>query len=122
VAGIVDSSGRAIVRVRLKNPAAAAARDAELDVWIDTGFTGELVLPKQHVDALNLPLGPSVKVRLADGSEIELDSYLCAVEWFGEWKEIEIVANQGEFPLLGVGLLLDHVLSVDYQSMTLTLI
>jgi len=70
--GSVDDSGRALVRIRLKNPADVA--EAELDAWIDTGFTGELVLPQQNVTSLGLPLGPSVMARLANGSDIQLDT------------------------------------------------
>ncbi len=46
--GSVDGSGRALVRIRLKNP--SDATETELDAWIDTGFTGELVLPQQHTE------------------------------------------------------------------------
>jgi clan AA aspartic protease len=116
--GSVDGSGRALVRVRLKNP--AGTTDVELDAWIDTGFTGELVLPQQTVTSLGLPLGPSVMARLADGSDIQLDTHTCHLEWFDEWKRIEVVANQGQFPLLGVGLLLDRDLHVDYRAKTVT--
>ena len=52
--GSMDDSGRALVRVRLKNP--IDSTEAELDVWIDTGFTCELVLPQQNVTSLSLPL------------------------------------------------------------------
>jgi clan AA aspartic protease len=90
----------------------------DLDVWIDTGFTGELVLPQAQVTALALPLGPAVTAALADGSQTQMDTYLCLVEWFGEWKTIEVIANQGRFPLLGVGLLLDHELHIDYRAKT----
>ena len=116
--GIVDTFGRALVRLRLKHP--NGAMEAELDGWIDTGFTGELVLPQRSVKSLGLPLGPAVKAGLADGSEVQLDTYTCLLEWFGEWRRIEVVANQGQFPLLGVGLLLDHALHIDYRAKTIT--
>ena len=117
--GSVDDSGRALVRIRLRNP--KGATDTELDAWIDTGFTGELVLPQEKVKALGLPLGPSVMARLADGSDIQLDTYTCHLEWFDEWKRIEVVANQGQYPLIGVGLLLDHDLHIDYRTKTITI-
>jgi clan AA aspartic protease len=117
VNGIVDESGRALLRLRVKHPTEAS--ETELDVWVDTGFTGELVVPRRHIAFLNLPLGPAVKAALADGSEIRLDTYTCMIEWFGTWKRIEIVASGGQFPLLGVGLLLDRELRVDYRARTL---
>jgi len=116
--GNVDGSGRALVRIRLKNP--TAATEVELDAWIDTGFTGELVLPQQSVVSLGLPLDPSVMARLATGTDIQLDTYTCLLEWFNEWRRIEVVANQGQYPLLGVGLLLDHDLHIDYRAKAIT--
>jgi clan AA aspartic protease len=112
--GSVDGAGRALVRIRLKNP--TAGMEAELDAWIDTGFTGELVLPQQTIASLGLPLGPSVMARLADGSDLQLDTHTCLLEWFDEWRRIEVVGNQGHYPLLGVGLLLDRDLRINYRT------
>lgn len=117
--GSVDNSGRALLRIRVRHPVSAV--EAELDGWIDTGFTGELVLPREQVVRLGLPLGPAVRAGLADGSEVELDTYTCILEWFGEWRRIEVVANQGQFPLIGVGLLLDRELRIDYRGKMVTL-
>jgi len=94
--GRVDDAGRALVRIRVKNPAIAI--EEELDAWIDTGFTGELVLPRRLVRSLCLPLGPTIMARLADGSDVQLDTYTCLLEWFGELKRIEVVANEGHYP------------------------
>ncbi len=71
--GTVDSLGRALLRVRLQHPQSAGV--VEMDAWIDTGFTGELVIPQQQIAALGLPLGPVVKAILADGSQIDLATY-----------------------------------------------
>jgi clan AA aspartic protease len=118
--GTVDSSGRALLRVRLRHPVTAV--ETEVDAWVGTGFTGELVVPQGQITLLGLPLGPGVPARLADGSEVELDSYLCLLEWFGAWRTIEVVASTGPFPLLGVGLLLGHELRIDYNAGTVTLL
>ncbi len=115
--GVVDEQGRALLRVRMK--VVAAERASELDVWIDTGFTGDLVLPAARIAALGLLKGITVEAILADGSLTQLDTYACLIEWFGEWKSVEVVANQGRFPLLGVGLLLDHDLHIDYRAKTI---
>src|SRR5207249_3580600 len=97
-----------------------SAVSLEFDAWIDTGFTGELVLPRIRIDQLGLPLGPKVTAVLADGSQIELDTYTCNLNWFGTWKKIQVVANEGQFPLLGVGLLQQRELRVDYRTGTLS--
>src|ERR1043166_1417624 len=118
--GAVDESGRALLTIRIENPATAAV--GSLDAWIDTGVTGELVLTLDRIESLGLPLGPKVRAGLADGSEVELDTFTCRVDWFGAWKEIEVVATQGRYPLLGIGLLLDHELQISYRSKTLSVV
>jgi clan AA aspartic protease len=118
--GVVDASGRALLRVRLRQPTTQI--DTDLDAWVDTGFTGELVVPQGQIAALGLPHGPAIRARLADGSDVDLQTYLCLLEWFGIWKQIEIIANTGTYPLLGVGLLLGHELRIDYRTQTVTLL
>ncbi|MFW5692684.1 MAG: hypothetical protein ACOCWL_00570 [Thermoguttaceae bacterium] len=112
--GYVDLRGRAMVRVSIRPSNTAAAH--ELEVWIDTGFNGDLVLPQEQIDHLALPLSGTVKALLADGSEIVLETFACAIDWFGERRHLEVVANNGECPLLGVGLLLHHDLHISYRT------
>ena len=50
--GEVDNAGRALVPVTLES--ALDARPVELKAWVDTGFTGELVLPQTVIAALSL--------------------------------------------------------------------
>ena len=61
--GHVDSAGRALVRVGVKP--FATATGVEIDAWVDTGFTGELVLPQERIAALRLPRSAVVKAELA---------------------------------------------------------
>ncbi len=117
--GHVDSNGRALVTVSIRPSNAATIR--ELPVWIDTGFNGDLVLPQQQIDDLALPHSGTVKAILADGSEVALKTYACLIDWFGEQRDLEVVANDGEYPLLGVGLLLGHDLHISYRSGEITI-
>jgi predicted aspartyl protease len=64
--GIVDDSGRAILPVKIlctKHPTGV-----QVDVWIDTGFTGDLVLPASVIEDLQLEASGSIDGVLADGS------------------------------------------------------
>ena len=58
---------------------------------------------------------------MADGSQIELNTYSCLIDWFGTERSLEVIANEGAIPLLGVGLLLGKELRVDYQNLTVSL-
>lgn len=112
--GSVDSCGRALVSISVRPSDMAAAH--EIQVWIDTGFNGDLALPLQQIEDLTLPESGTVKAILADGSEVTLKRYVCLIDWFGEERDLEVVANEGEYPLLGVGLLLGHDLRISYRS------
>lgn len=117
--GWVDVGGRALVRIAVN--AAAQSPPMDLDAWIDTGFTGELVLPQTVVEGMRLPQSGTVGAELGDGSSAMMRTYTCLIEWFGRQREIQVVANEGQCSLLGVGLLHDHRLTVDYRSRTVVI-
>lgn len=117
--GQVDSSGRALMTVRIRPNDRTDGQD--VPAWIDTAFNGDLVLSQQHIDELDLAASGTVSAVLADGSEVTLPKYVCRIDWFGEERELEIVANQGKYALLGVGLLLNRDLHISYRSNEITL-
>jgi clan AA aspartic protease len=117
--GRVDDEGRALLVIALRNPATGGVSPAT--AWIDTAFSGELVLPRGVITAVGLPTGPAARAVLADGTEVTLDSFTADLEWFDTWRSVEVIANDGRFPLLGVGLLLGRELHIDYARRTLTL-
>ena len=117
--GRVDHGGRSLITVELRSAAGADA--TSLDVWIDTGLTGDLVLPRSIVDRLGLQESGSVDAILADGSQLELPTYTCVIQWFGFERSLEVIANDGEYPLLGVGLLLGLELRINYRNLKLSL-
>ena len=100
----------------------ANCKPTPVEVWIDTGFNGDLVLPKLLIDALGLEKSGSVDAVLADGSPVELHTYTCVIDWFGLKRRLEVVANDGKYPLLGVGLLLGMELRANYSTLTLSLV
>lgn len=117
--GIVDQAGRAILENQLRSGSSHPFRT--ISVWIDTGFTGDLVLPQKTIDELGLNPSGTVDGILADGSQTVLTTYHCEIDWFGRIRNLEVIANSGTTPLLGVGLLLAKELIVDYTNLLLTL-
>jgi clan AA aspartic protease len=89
--------------------------------WIDTAFDGHLVFPLKLIRELPLDELGETEAILADGSKVAMDTYLCYIDWFGKRMPLQVVANDGRFPLLGTGLLERHVLHVDYVRRSLTL-
>ena len=117
--GVVDEFGRAVVTLDVG--IAGDDKPRQMSVWIDTAFNGELVLPRGMIKSMGFEQSAGIRARLADGNEVTLESYSCMLSWFGERKAVEVVANDGEIPLLGVGLLLGHRLVVDYTKLTVLL-
>jgi len=112
--GHVDNAGRSLPELDVcRTPDGASSTVA---AWIDTGFTGELVLPQSLIDDMALEQSGTVSATLADGSRTVLSTYECFILWFDQWKRLEVVANQGTCPLLGVDLLLDRTLTIDFRT------
>ncbi len=117
--GYIDDQGRALLHVELRSSPTSGRESVE--AWIDTGFTGELVLPRRIIQTLGFERSGSVDAILADGSQIQLSTYTCFVDWFDGERRLEVVGNEGDYPLLGVGLLLDLELRLNYRAGTLIL-
>lgn len=117
--GLIDENGRALLTIDVRATSARTA--SSIEVWIDTGFTGDLVLPKPQIEDLGFPKSGSVDAILADGSAIELNTYTCLLNWFGSERRLKVVANDGDYPLLGVGLLLGLELRANYRTLQLAL-
>ena len=117
--GIVDESMRALLDVSV-----AAAKGAEkhvITVWIDTAFNGGLVMPRRHIERLGLKQASTTQAILADGRSVDLETFTCRLEWFGDERRIQVVANDGEFPLLGTLLLAGRKLVIDYSTRAVVL-
>jgi clan AA aspartic protease len=116
VKGFVDDRLRALVKI----PVSASARGdrTELLAWIDTAFNGGLAIPQTQITKLGLVNESSVEAVLADGNLVQLETFACFFDWFDNSFETQIVASDGEYPLLGTMLLDGHRLHVDYQART----
>jgi len=84
-----------------------------LDVVVDTGFNGELVLPRKLIQALKWPLKGQVRVELADGSLVSTDVYEGRVLWFGQERVVTVYATASKDGLLGTQMLMGCTLFLD---------
>ena len=93
--GHVDDKLRTLIPV----PVAARETDErkELLAWIDTAFNGSLVIPRKQIQELGLVKESSAEAILADGNTVELETFVCFVEWFGVTYETQVVVNDSEY-------------------------
>lgn len=117
--GQVDEAGRALIVLLARSSQGVAP--TPLTAWIDTAFTGELVVPRDAIGDMGLSQSAAVMAGLADGTQVVLETFSCVIEWFGQMRTVEVVANDGQYPLLGVALLQDRKLTVDYRALSLAI-
>ena len=117
--GIVDDDLRALLEVQIG--AVPGGVKSTIKVWIDTAFNGGLVLPRSEIERLELKQYSSTPAILADGQQVELPTFTCYLEWFGNEYRTQIVANDGAHPLLGTALLNERDLEISYRRKTVAL-
>ncbi len=111
--GIVDEDLRALIEVHVG--AEPDGKKSAVMVWVDTAFNGGRVLPRNEIERLGMKECSSTPAILADGQQVELPTFTCYLEWFGNEYRTQIVANDGAHPLLGTTLLNGHDLRVSYK-------
>jgi clan AA aspartic protease len=110
--GSVVSDGREAT-VSLKVIGAGSDRDSSnIQVAIDTGFTGHLKLPPETVRSLSLPERGFVEVELADGGMVTLGVYEARVLW--HWRPLRVPVYEADgAPLIGMSLLRGSTLTIE---------
>ena len=93
----------------------SSGQDRTIEAHLDTGFTGELTLPKAVIERLGLALaGRSGSYRMGSGSAAAFNTYGGTVRWHDEIRLIEVLESEIT-PLVGVGLLWDNNLSIEFK-------
>jgi clan AA aspartic protease len=101
-----------VVRLLVKG---GEGRAIEVDFVLDTGFTEELALSQDLMDALLLPYAYSDEVALAAGRVVEVSVHNGIIVWEGSEKNVLIQSTEGQ-PLLGVSLLLEHRVNLTFTE------
>ncbi len=109
IRGTVNANREPVVRLRVRGPGGVVA---DVDMVVDTGFTGALVLPAAVVAALGLPWRSGGTAVLADGSTQQTDYYEAELEWGPGWLSV-LAMSVGPEALLGMRLLAGHRLAVE---------
>jgi clan AA aspartic protease len=87
-----------------------------ISALLDTGFTGELLLPLQIAVPLGLKLAGVAPYQLADGSISQQMLFSASVSWGTQTRPVTVSVLDVEDALIGGGLLHGYVLLVDFQQ------
>lgn len=110
IAGQVDSLNLPLLLLTLRGPYGHAT----VEVMVDTGYTGNLSLPRSLIQRLGLPRVSRAWVHLADGRMTASYLYQVEVEWVSGPVTCVALENQISDCLLGRSLLDNHALSIDF--------
>ncbi len=106
--GRVNAFREAIVTLVVRNNQGSEQR---VETVVDTGFNGHLTLPPGLVAALGLPYRRSGRALLGDGQAVTFDVHEAVILWEGSPRRIPVDVADTD-PLLGMGLLYGHSLSI----------
>jgi clan AA aspartic protease len=96
----------------------------KLDIrsMIDTGFTGELLLPRVIADQLQLEQTGFAKIELADGTIVTKETYSAKMIWGSRERTVTVTVADSSTPLLGSGALHGYTISADFAQKLLTIV
>jgi clan AA aspartic protease len=109
IVGSVNSSREATIRLTVLD---ASGQRHDIQVVIDTGFTGSLTLPPADIAAWGLVWRSQGRALLANGSVEQFDIYPATVIWNGQARHVLAEAANTD-PLIGMTLLYGHDLHIE---------
>ena len=99
----------------------AKRQKIKVEALIDTGFSGELCLPKSLICGLDLKLIDTTLAELANGDLVEFNIYKIKIIWDNKVKEAAVFDTNSEEALIGTGLLSDKLLIVNFANQQITI-
>ena len=109
ISGKVDQSLQARVALQLMG---GDGRLQPVEVVLDTGFDEDLTMPPDMVQQLDLTPEDKLRVVLANGEEVSLDSWSGMALWHDRMHPVLVLQADGE-PLLGMRLLQGSRVTLD---------
>lgn len=91
---------------------------AMLDCLLDTGFDGALVLPRNFVESNSILIVGDETFTAAEGNEFTAEMGVAEIKWLGEISAFRVLVSEVGDALIGVELLADALLEIDYANRT----
>jgi clan AA aspartic protease len=112
--GWVDALGQAFLAVR-------PIRGEAIDCLIDTGFTGELLLPVALAEILLLQITGEQDCVLAGGATMKAYTSLVQIHWMGSRRLARVLLSEGDDQLVGTSLFSGTRLTINYSDGTVVI-
>ena len=112
ITGSVSQDLEALIAVDVEDGNGASH---SLEVVVDTGFTGYLVLPQAVISRLGLRFSGRRSVILASGEQSTVDAYAGIVSWHGRRRNVIVLESSSE-SLIGMSLLSGSRVTLDVRA------
>ena len=112
ITGSVSQDLEALIAVDVEDGNGASH---SLEVVVDTGFTGYLVLPQAEISRLGLRFSGRRSVILASGEQSTVDAYAGIVSWHGRRRNVIVLESSSE-SLIGMSLLSGSRVTLDARA------
>lgn len=87
-----------------------------LDLIVDSGFNGQLMLPEPLLMQLGFVRRGAIDLELADGSVVRSETYYGDILWFGQQKRVRVQATDHDEGLLGTELFQGCIVELDLDA------
>lgn len=109
IVGKVNDQLRPMIQLLVEGPTGIRA---PIDVTVDTGYNGELLLSPSLIESLILRSAGESPAVLADGTIVRLPMFEAVLHWDHAMRRITIDAADSDL-LLGMAMLKEYRLTVD---------
>lgn len=109
--GSINEKLQPILIVELSN-------GARFECLLDTGFQGTLVIPRKFAQENSLIITGRETFLGAENNSIEFDTAIAEINWLGDEFSLPVLISESTEALIGIEMLLDSVLEIDYKNLT----
>jgi clan AA aspartic protease len=109
--GLVNENLFATIPLELSN-------GSIINCLLDTGFQGTLMLPKKFAEENFLEIIGQETFIAAERMQIQINSAVAEIKWFDDELQIPIFVSNTDDALIGVEMLVDSKLEIDYKDLT----
>jgi clan AA aspartic protease len=96
---------------------------SRIEVLVDTGFNGSLIVPSQIANRLDLKFEGPEEFQSVTGEMFLADAYSVEVDWIGKRIRVAVAASKHvNEAILGGHMLKDCRLTIDYGRRTVTVV
>jgi len=112
--GSVNEKLQAIINIELKT-------GATVDCLLDTGFQGTIIFPRKFAEENSLLIIGGETFLAAESRNIEFDAAVAEIKWLGDEFSLPVLVSESTEALIGVEMLIDTLLKIDYINSTVTI-